>query len=407
MDFARLCLAARCACFRTSLAFGLLRAALASILLGGGVPLWRQVFVNVAARFVFYAAEPSYFSGKVRPALRYKAVPYVEKLPTAAAYREVIVPRTGLAFIPILITPEDETWQDTSEILDALEARVPQPPLYPRTPLLRVLSLLFELYADEFLVLPAMHYRWSFPESETKARADFAAITGDPESASRFASRMRGSIVALGVSAASIPGIEAHLAELLARFDAHLASHAYVLGSRMSLADCSLMGPFYAHLYLDAVPGRLLREHAPRVCHWIERMNHPDPAEPGEWLKETELPDSLRELLALIGRDAVPVLLDSLRAFEAWADARPAGITEPPRAVGFHETRLRGAVFQRYTSPYSLWMAQRTLDACRALAPAARARVEAVVAGTGCEALLAYAPRHRVGKRRFKLVLES
>ena len=81
--------------------------------------------------------------------------------------------------------------------------------------------------------------------------------------------------------------------ELLARLDAHLASHAYLLGSRMSLADCSLMGPFYAHLYLDAVPGRLLRERAPRVCHWIERMNHPDPAEPGEWLTEDELPETL------------------------------------------------------------------------------------------------------------------
>jgi hypothetical protein len=199
----------------------------------------------------------------------------------------------------------------------------------------------------------------------------------------------------------------AHLHELLARMEDHFAVHPYVLGSRMSLADCSLMGPFYAHLYLDAVPGRLLRERAPRVCHWIERMNHPDPAEPGEWLKDSELPESLRELLGLIGRDAVPVLLDTLRAFETWADARPAASSELPRAVGFHPTHLRGAAFQRYTSPYSLWMAQRTLDAFRALAPTERERVLAALAGTGCEALLAFAPRHRVGKRRFKLVLES
>jgi glutathione S-transferase len=363
--------------------------------------------MNAAPRFAFYAAEISYFSGKLRPALRYKAVPYVEKLPTRAAYREVIVPRTGLAFIPILITPEDETWQDTSEILDALEARVPAPPLYPSSPLLRVVSLLFELYADEFLVLPAMHYRWSFPESEAKARADFAASTGDPESAARFASRMQGSIAALGVSAASIPAIEAHLHDLLASFEAHLAGHSHLLGSRMSLADCSLMGPFYAHLYLDAVPARLLRERAPRVCHWIERMNHPDPAEPGEWLKEAELPETLLDLLGLIGRDAVPVVLDSLRAFEAWAAARPAGVSELPRAVGFHETRLRGAAFQRYTSPYTLWMAQRTQDAFRALAPAERERLRGALAGTGCEALLDFAPRQRVGKRRFELVLEG
>ena len=363
--------------------------------------------IKPARRFDFYAAEISYFSGKVRPALRYKAVPYVEKLPTRAAYREVIVPRTGLAFIPIVVTPDDETWQDTSEILDALERCKPEPPLYPDAPLLRVVALLFELYADEFLVLPAMHYRWSFPESEAKARADFAASTGDPESASRFASRMQGSIAALGVCAASIPAIEAHLHELLARLEEHFASHAYLLGSRPSLADCSLMGPCYAHLYLDAVPGRLLRERAPRLCHWIERMNHPDPAEPGEWFKGAELPETLRDLLGLIGRDALPVVLDTLRAFESWLSARPAAAGELPRAVGFHETRLRGAAFRRYTSPYTLWMAQRTLDAFRALAPDERAHVRAALAGTGCEALLDHTPRWRVGKRRFKLVLES
>jgi glutathione S-transferase len=359
-----------------------------------------------AGRFLFYAAESSYFSAKVRPALRYKAVPYVEKLPTGAAYREVILPRTGLAFIPIVVTPEDETWQDTSEILDALEARVPEPPLYPRTPLLRVLALLFELYADEFLVLPAMHYRWSFPESERKARGDFAAATGDPAAAARFADRMQGGIAALGVCKDSIPAIEAHLLELLARLEAHFERHAWLLGARMSLADCALMGPFYAHLYLDAVPGRLLRERAPRVCHWIERMNHPDPAEPGEWLAEGALPETLRALLALIGADAAPLLLDSLRAVEAWADARPAGLEQPPRAVGFHETSLRGASFRRYTSPYALWMAQRVLDAWAALAPRERERAAQALAGCGCERLLAYAPRHRLGKRRFQLVFE-
>ena len=31
--------------------------------------------------------------------------------------------------IPTVVTPEDETWQDTSDILDALERRFPDPPL--------------------------------------------------------------------------------------------------------------------------------------------------------------------------------------------------------------------------------------------------------------------------------------
>jgi glutathione S-transferase len=357
----------------------------------------------VTEPYRFYAAEPSYFSAKVRPALRRKGVRFVEHLPTPEVYREVIRPRTGLAFIPVVVTPEGDTWQDTSDILDALEASHPEPPLAPRSPVQRVVSLLLEVYADEFLILPAMHYRWSFPESERKARGDFASFSGSPETAGRFADRMKGSIALLGVTAATAPAIEAHLGELLDVLSAHFATQPYLLGSQLSLADCALLGPLYAHLYLDAVPALLLRERAPRVCFWIERSNHPDPTERGSWLADDALAPTLRPLLELAGRDAVPLLLDGCRAFEAWADTRPDGLEEPPRGVGVHRTRLRGVEMERYTSPYTLWMVQRPLDAYRALSPAERARVDAALAGSGLEQLLAYAPRHRLAKRRFKL----
>lgn len=365
------------------------------------------MLTNSVNPYRFYAAEISYFSGKVRPALRQKGVPYVEHLPTPAAYRDVILPRTGLAFIPIVVTPEGDTWQDTSEILDALEVRFPEPALQPVTPVQRVVALLLELYADEFLVLPAMHYRWSFPEGARKARGDFAASNGDPDAAAKFAARMHGSIRALGVVPESHAAIEAHFADLLDAMSAHFVVHPALLGERMSLADCALMGPFYAHLYLDLVPGLLLRDCAPVVCHWIERMNHPDPTAPGAFLPGDALAPTLRPILELVGRDAVPLLLDTLRDFERWADGRPADIGTPPRAVGFHATQLRDATFQRYTSPYTLWMVQRSLDAYAALTAPERARVDAALAGTGCEALLAYRPRHRLGKRRFQLCFEE
>ena len=354
----------------------------------------------------FYGADVSYFTAKVRPALRYKRVPYVELLASPQAYRDVIVPRTGLAFIPIVVTDRDETWQDTSVILDNLEARFPDPPLYPADPVLRVLAYLFELYADEFLVLPAMHYRWSFPESVAKARADFAAVNGDPEAAGKFASRMGGSIGFLGVGPDSIPGIEAHTRESLDAMSAHFAAHPFLLGGRPSLADCAVMGPFYAHLYQDAVPSRLLRETAPLVCHWMQRCNCPDPDATGEWESPAALQPTLRPLLSLIGHDAVPILVDTVRAVEEWAATRPADSDEPPRMVGGHTTSLRGASFNRYTSPYAVWMVQRPLDAYRALSPAERAAVDAYLAGTGCEALLALQPSLRLGKRGFTLVIE-
>jgi glutathione S-transferase len=356
--------------------------------------------------FRLYGAERSYFTGKARPALRAKRVYFEEILPTAEAYREILR-RTGMIFIPVVVTPEDETWQDTSDIIDALEARFPEPALVPATPVQRIVSYLFELYADEFMLLPAMHYRWSAPESEKDARGAFAALSGDRESANRFADQMAGSLPVLGVVEATMPAIEAHLGELLGHMEAILSDQSFLLGEQMSLADCAMMGPFYAHLYLDLVPGRILLERAARVSHWVERMNHPNPAAFTGFLPGDALHESLHPILELIGSDAVPLLLDTLRAFEEWADARPAETAEPPRAVGFHPTRLRGTRVSRYTSAYTLWMAQRPLDAYAALGAGERRAVDRALAGTGCESLFGYRPRHRLGKRNFKLVFEE
>lgn len=357
--------------------------------------------------FRYYGAPISYFSAKVRPALSYKNIYHAEILASPRVYREVILPRTGLAFIPVLVTPEGETLQDTSDILDALERRIPYPALYPASPVQRLVAYILEIYADEFMLLPAMHYRWSFPESEAKVRGDFAALGGDPVAAGGFADRMKGSLPLLGISASTAPAIESHTRELLDLLSSQLMDHAFLLGGRMSLADCALMGPLFGHLYQDAAPGKLLRETAPLVCHWIERVNHPDPDEKGEWLPGDELAPALRELLCLVGADAVPVILDTVRAFESWADARSAGLAEPPRAVGSHQTALRGVEFERFTSAYTLWMLQRVLDAYRGLTPVERAGVERELAGSGCEALLSYAPRHRLEKQKFKLVFQE
>lgn len=353
--------------------------------------------------FLFFASEFSYFSGKVRPAFRIKRIFFEERLPTRDSYR-VMKERTGYQFLPTVITPEDEAWQDSSDILDKLEARHPVPPLYPRTPVQKVVAYLFELYADEFLIIPGLHYRWSFPESAAGARQDFAASNGDPARAAVFADTVSKQFAPLaGVLPETVPALEAHVHELLAAMEAHLAEHRFVLGDAPSLADCSLMGPMYPHWYLDVVPGRLLRETAPRSCHWIQVMNHPNPDSFGGWLEGDALAKTLRPILELIGSDAVPLLADAVAAVDEWADANAQAGPLPPRVVGMHSTELRGIRFSRYTGPYTSWMVQRVVDAYSVLDDGGRSAVDAALAGTGCEMLFRRAPRHRFGKRGFDL----
>jgi hypothetical protein len=150
-----------------------------------------------------------------------------------------------------------------------------------------------------------------------------------------------------------------------------------------------------------------MREIAPRVCHWIERMNHPDPQAMGAWVPDDAVPPTMRPILELAGRDAVPFVVDTGRAFERWADETSVAEGFLPRIVGMHRTRLRGVDFERVTTPYTMWMVQRVTDVYRGLSTTERAAVDAMVAGTGFEALLGYVPRRRVRRNPCNLVLET
>lgn len=351
------------------------------------------------AQYVYHAADVSYFSGKVRPALPQKNLWYREVVPNM----KEIIRKTGVAFIPVLMTPDGEAWQDTSTILDRLEAAHPEPRLYPTTPVQRIVAYLIELYGDEIGILPAMHYRWSFDESAQKARVDFALGSGNLAAANAFADRMAQGKNMLGVCEASAPAIEAHLRELLDALCAHFEQHRFLLGDSMSLADCGLMGPFYGHLFRDAVPERLLLQTAFRVCCWIERMNRP-PFDQQGWLADDAIAETLMPVLRVMA-DGVPMLLDAVRSIDAWADADPDAA--PPRAIGMNESIYRDAKINLMCRPYTLWMVQRPLDAYASLTDAQRAQVDSALAGSGWEALLACRPRHRMGKRGNELVLES
>ena len=355
------------------------------------------------SQYRFYAADVSYFSAKVRPALRYKNIPFVELDPTPEAYRDVILPRTGLAFIPILITPDDEVLQDTSEILDALERISPKPSLYPLTPRQRAACFLIELYADEFMLLPAMHYRWSFPESEAKARQDFERFSGDPETAAHFADRMKGSLPLLGVSERSGPIIETILLELLQLLSKHFEAYPFLLGEAPSLADCALMGPLYAHLYLDAVPSRLLQSEAPQVCQWIDRMNSLK-SQDKHFFDGDELLGELPAILHFMAKDAVPLLLDNLTAVNSWCEANGKPGALVPRAMGTHRSLLRGVEVERYTSSYSQWMVQRCkrgVSGQDGLSP------ESLLHEAGWAPLFAWRPQLPMVKNEFKLVFAA
>ena len=87
-------------------------------------------------------APVSLYTGKVRSYLDFKGIAYREQLATPQVFREVIIPRTGVRYIPVLITPQDQAIQDSTEIIDHLEQQFPQLSIYPGSPRQRLVALL-------------------------------------------------------------------------------------------------------------------------------------------------------------------------------------------------------------------------------------------------------------------------
>src|SRR3990172_4456353 len=81
-----------------------------------------------------YLMNVSYFSGKLEAYLRYKQIPYERVEVSWGALMRRILPRTGLAKVPVVETPDGQWLQDTTPILDWMEARHPEPAILPADP---------------------------------------------------------------------------------------------------------------------------------------------------------------------------------------------------------------------------------------------------------------------------------
>lgn len=351
------------------------------------------------APYRLYGEEISYFTAKVRCAFRLKGLWFEE---VRRGYAEA-ARRTGRPMIPIVTTPEDETWQDSTDIFDQLEARHPEPPLLPPTPRQRIAALLVELYVDEIGLLPGAAWRWGTPSRREAGTAYFTGLFGPR--AQQSASAVIGLAKEVGVDEDSRPAIEAHTHALLAALSAHFEVHPYLLGDRMSYADCALMGLVYGHLFNDLESRTLLLETAPPVVGWIDRCNAPAGFRADAWLDDDALPPTLREVLRVMGTDGSSLILDQKQTFETWAASADA-TAEMPRKVGTAHSELRGTPIERLVESYSQYMLQRVTDAVAALAPAERASVGVALDGTGWEPVLAATLTRRVRKRGFDLELE-
>ena len=357
-----------------------------------------------------YGAEVSLYSGKVRAYLRFKKIAFDEIAATREVFRDVIVPRTGVRFIPILVSIDDVAVQDSTAIIDHLEQRYPSATIYPAGPVQRLVSLLFELYADEWLVIPAMHYRWNLPTNRSFAIEEFGRLSvpdAPPEVQREVGDKLSipfaGALPPLGVTEATTKAIETSYLAFLRDFDHHLTFFPYLLGDRPSIGDFGLYGPLYAHLYRDPASGELMRAHAPRVADWVARMTTPTTPLSGSFLLDDDVPETLEPMLTRMFEEQGPVLSRTIDAIATFAPTSPDGLV--PRTLGRHAFTVAGVRGERAIYPFNVYRFQRAHDQYDKLADAARTRADILLTKVGGLELLQTPIRQRVTRENNRLTL--
>ncbi|MGH1470332.1 MAG: glutathione S-transferase [Cellvibrionaceae bacterium] len=325
----------------------------------------------------------SLYTGKLRSYLQYKNIPFVEKLSTADVYKNIIIPRTGVRYIPILITDDDEALQDTTVIIDYFEKKYSKNSIYPSSPCQKFIALLFEVYGDEWLVNPAMLYRWLYEENREFAIREFGKTSAPEKSACdqykiglKNSGPFAGALPRLGVTTNNQKVLEASYTELLAELNIHFSQYKFLLGSKPSLGDFGLIGPLYAHLYRDPYSGQLMKTKAPHVANWVERMVTPREkgiVVDGRYLDDDEIPDTLFPVISRIFREMTPVMVETIKQTEIWAKENPN--TEIPRAIGKLFFEISGVKEERLVFPYNQWMWQRPYDFYHSIDKLERAKI--------------------------------
>jgi glutathione S-transferase len=316
----------------------------------------------------------------------------------------------------VLQTPEDEVWQDTTVIIDHLEERFPQPSVYPATPRRKLAALILELFGDEWLLLPAMHYRWNYPEENVpfiygefgKLLFPRLPVFLQQKVGKKLGDRFRNVVPRLGITEKTVPALESWYEGLLAELDEHFRHHDFLLGSYPTIADFGFIGPFYAHLYRDPAPGKLMRDSAPRVVAWVERMISTDAAAGAVSADQAELKDeipaTLMPVLNRFAKEQLPVLVDTARVLDEYSDG--IGSDEVPRFLGTHQVKIAGVPEDRIVVPYSLWMFQRPLDFWRSLQGEDKLQADTMLQDIGAGDLFDLQQQIRLKRENNRLYLD-
>lgn len=331
-------------------------------------------------------APGSPYTRKMLALLRYRHIPYAFLIGNQAD--ALGLPKPKVELLPTFYLPNDrgeiEAVVDSTPLIRRFEREYAGREVVPSDPVLAFVDALLEDYADEWLTKAMFHYRWSYPEDIDKAGRILPLwrnLGMNSQEHARwqktFSERQIGRLYVVGSNATTAAVIEASYVRFLDLFETLLQQQPFLMGARPGASDFATFAQLTQLAKFDPTPMALALERAPRVCAWVDMVEdlsgHPGTDE--RWLDTAALSQRLGPMLTEVGRVYAPAL-------RANAAALAAG--EPS-----WQTQIDGQLWEQPTFPYQgkCLMALRTIYG--ELGSEARERADAVLAGTGCEALFA------------------
>jgi glutathione S-transferase len=316
--------------------------------------------------------------------LRFRRIPY-RFLQGAGDARGMPEPKVGL--IPVFYFP-DESGELTAEvdstpIIRRLEAEYEGRSVVPADPAIAFLNYLLEDYGDEWLTKAMFHYRWYYEDDIDMAGSvlpHYADVTQPDDTIAAmkklFSERQIGRLYVVGSNDTTAPVIEEAYRRFLGCLNEHLKAYPFLLGGRPGSADFACFGQLTQLVQFDPTPSAVARQF-PRVHAWVSKMEDLSGLEVDEtdFVDADALPPTLRALLTELGRTYVPVMLANAAALEQ-------GLDEV-------KTQVDGRPWVQAPFPYQGKCLQWLRIEYARLDDADRARVDTMLAGTGCEALVA------------------
>jgi glutathione S-transferase len=207
---------------------------------------------NMAGRPVLWHIAVSHYNEKARWALDYKGVEHGRRAPPPGMHMGIALWLTrGKAKTFPVLELDGEAYGDSTEIIEVLERRYPEPPLYPEDPEERRRALELEDYFDEEVAPHVRLLAWHEVIKDPEPFGRFAAEVLPPAMRGpgrRIAGRYGTWFLKARYGVANADSAELARSKVQAGFDqleTELGSGEYLVGDSFTVADLTAASILY------------------------------------------------------------------------------------------------------------------------------------------------------------------